>query len=335
MSHHPFALQGLFQHGQPMEGRWQWPGEQAKAHFEDIVRACLAEGAAPMPHLDACVVQGHPPHAPVRWSLCSHTAELALSLNGQAVPLGVECDLHDGDTIEIGLYSLRVHQPEAQTTAHERAMLAFELSDLDTAPHQQAPGGFSDLIAAEPSSAAPDVPAPRPADTPPQPEDVLDVLDVLHAQYLRKLRDPSYAGDGAHWHTMLQPSEAGAVSDPLDDLVETARRDGKGHSVGDLLGQTQSIHDVLARLDTSATGDVLALDGFDSVIHLFAPADTPTNAAPGIAGPDASAPPVLRGPLPALTLREHHSLSLDSAMPFLLTPDTPAPPTSPLPGPTP
>jgi hypothetical protein len=93
---------------------------------------------------------------------------------------------------------------------------------------------------------------------------------------------------------------------------------GPSHSLDDLLGQTHSIASVMEGLDTLGAVDVLAPEPFDSVMHLFAPEHLREHT------PDSLEALVQRS-LPGLTRREHHSLSLDSAMPFTGGEDQPPP----------
>jgi hypothetical protein len=70
-------------------------------------------------------------------------------------------------------------------------------------------------------------------------------------------------------------------------------------------------------LDALGAADVLAPEPFDSVMHLFAPEHLREQ------GQDSLETLVQRS-LPGLTRREHHSLSLDSVMPFTGGEDAPS-----------
>jgi hypothetical protein len=142
----------------------------------------------------------------------------------------------------------------------------------------------------------------------------LDPLDALHAQYLAKLRDPVHGDDHDLWNGIVRggPSKH---ADPVQHWMQAA---GPSHSLDDLLGQTHSIASVMEGLDTLGAVDVLAPEPFDSVMHLFAPEHLREHT------PDSLEALVQRS-LPGLTRREHHSLSLDSAMPFTGGEDQPPP----------
>ena len=93
-------------------------------------------------------------------------------------------------------------------------------------------------------------------------------------------------------------------------MLEWMKAAGTNPSLDDLLALPQSIGSVMQALDGLGGVDVLAPDSFDSVMHLFAPE--------GLKGPvQESLERLVQQSLPGLTQREHHSLSLDSAMPFV------------------
>lgn len=324
MSLQKFELHGLYQHGQPFDGIWQWSGSAPSVHFEDILRAALPSGVGLMPCLDACTLHSISEQEPAGWSIRTDTTEIAVSINGQPLALGVMHQLQHGDMIEVGLYSFRV-QSTAPALLAESPLPDFQLTDLDPMLRTQRRENFCDLIAPEPRTAAPDVQM-QPHHTADQSQ-TTDVLHMLHAQYLRKLHDPTYNGDEVHWQALVQQSESTVSADPLQELVTTAMREGAGSGLSDLLGQTNSIHDVLASLDDAVTIDFMVPDKFDSVIHLFAPTQPQltesTNPLQAMA--ETSLAQLVQSSLPGLTLREHHSLSLDSAMPFLAGDSTTAP----------
>ncbi|MBT0571847.1 TagK domain-containing protein [Curvibacter sp. CHRR-16] len=320
MNPETFELHGLYQHGQLFQCLWQWPDQCKRMHFEDILQSTLPTTAALMPYLDACVVQCHPESTVSNWSIRTDSAEIAVTINNESLAVGHTQTLHNGDILEVGLYSFRVQVPEVAENHATNWMPDFELTDLDPmALDEQRHKGLDDLIVPDPSTATANTTAQMVRPTASKAATV-DVLDMLHAQYLRKLQDPSYTGDDGPWHGLARQQENAVSTDPLQDLVSAAKasHDYVGSSLSDLLGQTQNIHDVLANLDDTVTIDLMALDKFDSVIHLFAPSQPqPTQSTnPLEAMAETSLAQLVQSSLPGLTLREHHSLSLDSAMPF-------------------
>lgn len=132
-----------------------------------------------------------------------------------------------------------------------------------------------------------------------------DPLHALHNAYLARLRDPVHADAQDRWQDLVRGGAA-RQSDPLQQWMQAA---GNSHSLDDLLGQTHSIASVIDRLDALGSSDVLAPEPFDSVMHLFAPGQVPVPEQESLES-------LVQHSLPGLTRREHHSMSLDSAMPF-------------------
>lgn len=143
-------------------------------------------------------------------------------------------------------------------------------------------------------------------------------LEALHAQYLYKLRNPTHSDEDSHWQTMVQGDQA-KQPDPMQHWMHLA---GDQPGLDDLLGQSHSIARVIDALDPLGTSDVLKPEPFDSVMHLFAPENHRLDANDPLAT-------LVQPSLPGLTRREHHSLSLDSAMPFTGGEDIPPQPTKP------
>ena len=132
-----------------------------------------------------------------------------------------------------------------------------------------------------------------------------DPLGDLHARYLDKLRNPTRADVGDAWQNLVRGDQARQV-DPVQHWMKAA---GSRSSLDDLLGQQHGIDSVIQGLDPLGGADVLAPESFDSVMHLFAP--------DGLRAPvQESLQKLVQHSLPGLTQREHHSMSLDSAMPF-------------------
>jgi hypothetical protein len=141
----------------------------------------------------------------------------------------------------------------------------------------------------------------------PKPEQALvhDPLQALHTQYLAKLRDPVRGDAQDLWMDIVR----GASSTQADPMQQWMQAAGPSHSLDDLLGQSHTIASVIDGLDALGAVDVLAPEPFDSVMHLFAPEHLRVQ-------PADSLETLVQRSLPGLTRREHHSLSLDSVMPF-------------------
>ena len=157
----------------------------------------------------------------------------------------------------------------------------------------------SDLLAQFSAGAA----KPKKEQTP-----VLDPLQALHTQYLAKLRDPVHGDDQDLWSDIVRGDQS-THADPMQQWMQAA---GAGRSLDDLLGQSQSINSVIQGLDALGADDVLAPEPFDSVMHLFAP----EHLREPVQETRESLEALVQRSLPGLTRREHHSMSLDSAMPF-------------------
>lgn len=132
-----------------------------------------------------------------------------------------------------------------------------------------------------------------------------DLFDALHTRYLDKLRHPHRNDVDTAWQDLVHAGQS-QQADPMQQWMHAA---GAKHSLDDLLGQTQDIASVIRNLDPLGTSDVLTPEPFDSVMHLFAPEHLRAQAQDPLEQ-------IVQKNLPGLTRREHHSLSLDSAMPF-------------------
>ena len=139
-----------------------------------------------------------------------------------------------------------------------------------------------------------------------------DPLDALHDQYLAKLRDPVHGDDQDLWTDIVR-NDQNHQADPMQQWMQAA---GTNPSLDDLLGQSHSIESVMQSLDALGEVDVLAPEPFDSVMHLFAPEHLREKV-------QDSLETLVQRSLPGLTRREHHSLSLDSVMPFTGGEDAP------------
>jgi hypothetical protein len=174
---------------------------------------------------------------------------------------------------------------------------------------------FADLISMAPQELGPPPAAevqPAPEDAPaqasaapPEPTPDSDPLQALHARYLTRLRYPERDDAQDLWQDLVR-GEQSKQADPMQQWMQAA---GTAQGLDDLLGQSQHIASVMDGLDALGESDVLAPEHFDSVMHLFAPADLRQPA------PEAQQTQ-MQHKLPGLTRREHHNLSVDSAMPF-------------------
>lgn len=133
-----------------------------------------------------------------------------------------------------------------------------------------------------------------------------DPLATLHKHYMRKLRNPTHNDELALWQDLVRGAQAQQI-DPMQQWMQVA---GDRPSLDDLLGQPQSIAAVIQSLDGLGANDLMGPVSHDSVLHLFAPEH--------LRAPEQeSLESLVRHSLPGLTLREHHRLALDSAMPHL------------------
>ena len=154
------------------------------------------------------------------------------------------------------------------------------------------------------------------AQTPKQVETLAnDPLDALHAMYLAKLRDPVHGDDQDLWSDIVRGDQH-QQADPMQQWMQAA---GSNPSLDDLLGQPHSIASVIQGLDALGASDVLAPEPFASVMHLFAPEHLREQGQDSLEA-------MVQHSLPGLTKREHHSLSLDSVMPFTGGEDAPTKP---------
>jgi hypothetical protein len=140
-----------------------------------------------------------------------------------------------------------------------------------------------------------------------------DPLDALHSQYLAKLRNPVHSDEQDQWSDIVR-GDSHQQADPMLQWMQAA---GNHPSLDDLLGQAHSIASVIQGLDALGTADVLVPEPFDSVMHLFAPDHLRAQTQDTLET-------LVHRSLPGLTRREHHSLSLDSVMPFTGREDTPS-----------
>ena len=325
-----FVLQ---HHGQDVDYAWQWPTGTSVVGFDTILSG-LGRLAVPAPNrtLPCSLRRVGAPEQPL-WLLVNSSPELVCTVNNQLLAFGSQLRLDHGDEIELGLTRMVVSlQPSqglvylqdvlASTDQRSEAELpAFDLKTLaapddspvgnETARYGRDRSDFGDLIALQPEERGRDegpLPGPTialavPAE--PQRAQPEDPLLALHQQYLARLRDPAHSDAQDRWQELVRGGQV-RQPDPLQQWMQAA---GSSHSLDDLLGQTHSIASVIDHLDALGSSDVLAPEPFDSVMHLFAPGHlaVPTQE---------SLESLVRHSLPGLTRREHHSVSLDSAMPF-------------------
>lgn len=149
-------------------------------------------------------------------------------------------------------------------------------------------------------------PAPAPKVAPDDRHPADPLLEDLHQDYLRALVDPLHGGDAQNW-AISEAQNMLASADPLEDLKTKV---SDTHSLYELLNPLPSMDEVLHQLD-GGLGDTKLLDEvrYPSVLHLLAPdplqvTDTDQDLLAALGSTD----------LPSLTLKEHHDLSIDSAL---------------------
>lgn len=328
----PFQLIGLQHHGQALD--WQWDGSAAQAEtpLSQVLQTLDALSPAVREHSHALQLQRQRGAVADTWWLYGAAGDWVCTLNGKALPLQQTVRLNDGDVIEIGFVRLQVKLqaaaalpvPASSASGHNAAdTSAFELVDLALGDgrqpsregSQKPDDDISDLIndnTAEPAMQTPVAAtvAANPTQTPLVADKAsVDPLSSLHEAYLRRLRSPLYNDPLEHWQS-IQRTERMQTQDPLQHLQKLA---GADPGLSDLLGQSHLIADTMASFDNLSAVDILAPEPFDSLMHLFAPEEfvqaQATHNADSVDTPMATL-------LPGLTRREHHSLSLDSAMPI-------------------
>lgn len=302
-----------FQHqGQALSFTWQWPGAAGKVGLDAVLADAQHVDAELLLQARHCTVQQVGPQAQPVWLLGNSSQTLVCSVNQQVLAPGSQVRLDHGDEIELGLtrFAVSLHAESPQAHANGEAPdTSFDLTNLDAPADIPTPGAserygddrsdFSDLMSlVSQEQAVPEVAA----------DDDHALFAALHAQYLAKLRNPSHTDEQDHWQEILRGNQS-SQPDPMQQWMKAA---GPGHSLDDLLGQPHSIDSVIQGLDALGASDVLAPDPFDSVMHLFAPEhlrEPRTDATDSLES-------LVQRSLPGLTRREHHSLSLDSVMPF-------------------
>ena len=312
-------LHGRTHRGLALDAVWIWPvGGQSVGM--DVVLACIATVQVDDDDTTRyCKLQRLGADDQPIWLLGNGSRDLVCSVNARTLSAGQQVRLDHGDVIEIGFTRFEVcltgqgGVTDAQTFVEPMRTSAgdegFDLTLLADVPRtpfgaaaQESSSGhadFSDLIPMEPVSAT----RPR---QPVAGVSAQDPLEVLHQQYLHKLHNPSAADNDLLWVDITR-GDPRALVDPLQSLMEAA---GPHNGLDDLLGQPQSIHSVLQSLNPVGAQDVLAPETFDSVMHLFAPEGLRQREA-------ESLELLVQRSLPGLTRKEHHSLSVDSAMPYL------------------
>jgi hypothetical protein len=131
------------------------------------------------------------------------------------------------------------------------------------------------------------------------------LLDVLYAKYCQALDDPQVAVESDWAAPGVAPnSPDGELADRRRSLPGNRHEPGAGMELIEvLLFGTHSIEHAFGPLDRGDAGDVIATDRAPEILTLFAPPEFRAAATP------RSAPRP-----PALARREHHSMSVDSAI---------------------
>lgn len=133
-----------------------------------------------------------------------------------------------------------------------------------------------------------------------------DPLHDLHTRYLEKLKNPHQADMAEAWQDMVRSAQAEHI-DPLQKWMDAA---ASQPTLGDLLQPLRSMEQLVQGMDTLSSKDLLAPESFENILQLFAPEQLRQQVKDAVRG-------LPQGALPELTQREHHTLSLDSAMPFI------------------
>lgn len=199
---------------------------------------------------------------------------------------------------------------------HAAPSHAPHASPADGAPAGHLMGHVRDAV--PPVSSPPQPPSTDAAASPRAPHKATPpadqaLLDALHRQYLRRLHDPNHVDEQAPtlaWAAREAPSATRSHADPLLDLMARANAlasTGAGYSLEHMVSGTPKSAELLACFDDHGRQDLLAPAMNDSVMHLLAPPEFTPPAA------DPRSPDWI-GDLPVLTRREHHGMTLDSAM---------------------
>jgi hypothetical protein len=329
----PFQLIGLQYQGQALD--WQWDGSAAGAEtpFSQVLHTLAGLSPAVRTQAQALQLQRHKSAQADTWWLYVAASDWVCTLNGRALPLKQTWRLNDGDVIEIGFVRMQVKlqdepqlflpadpthaSPEADSASFNLVALALDNAQPKSRDGLQKPDDdISDLIGD--TAAAPDFQSTTIAPAAGQATATVallvdkvtdDPLSYLHEAYLRRLRSPLFNDPQEQWQSM-QRSERVSTQDPLQHLITIA---GKDPGLSDLLGQSNSIDVTMASFDKFSAVDILAPEPFDRLMHLFAPEEF-VQAQAALNADSADTP--MDTLLPGLTRREHHSLSLDSAMPI-------------------
>lgn len=309
----PLELFVLQHRGQEVDFSWQWPNTLSHTGLDAILANVDDMEPGFLQHAQLCTLQrlGSEQHA--AWVLVNGCTDLVCSVNAHVLAAGSEVRLQHGDEIEIGLTRLLISLETA------RNLITFDLTALDARSDTDQPRDathqglkrmdFADLISlTTEDQATAQLAAPAGLGTAaPRPIGGLgdDPLEALHARYLDQLRHPAGGDTGGLWQDLVRATPTHHV-DPMQQWMQAA---GSSPSLDDLLGQQRNMASVIQGLDALGSNDVLAPEPFDSVMHLFAPESLHANA-------QAALQSMAQRSLPGLTQREHHSLSVDSAMPF-------------------
>ncbi len=126
----------------------------------------------------------------------------------------------------------------------------------------------------------------------------VDVIDALYAQYCLALDDP-HAAVASNWVAQSVPPEGrhGAAAQGHDSVRAT-------ESIETLLSGTQLMEHAFGPLGLGEARELIASEPVPEILRLFAPGEYQAAAS--------RRPSTLP---PALARREHHSVSIDSAMP--------------------
>ena len=319
-----FALHGLGHRGDTFDFVWTWPAGARTVNLAAVLQTSSLSDEALLGALQSCNLHQMGDDKQPIWVLGNSSRDVLCSVNSRTLSAGQQVRLEHGDHIEVGLTRFQVRMLEGTQSAIKPApeavelLDAFDLTDLarpDEVHHFShlhtdisARSDISDLISLEPA-AAPAAQRPTEAAVPPK----ADPLEALHAQYLKKIRDPLSVEHEDLWSDVSRSATEHKI-DPMQSLMDAA---GSASGLDDLLGQPQSIASVIDSLNTLSSTKLLDPEPFASVMHLFAPENLRQLEQDSLEA-------IVQRSLPGLTRQEHHSLAVDSAMPPLFNEARPA-----------
>lgn len=311
-----FQLKGVKHHGQVFSKIWKAPQPFCDTSFAEVLHTLDITSPDVLEQARTITLRPIGDSDAGVWWLCCGSSDLVCTWNGKPLLDDQQVRMGDGDEIEVGFTRFQVVLNTDQSLDSVSTPIKdslFELSDLDGSRWvhlgaeqlQRSDSDISDLLVdTEPDlSQQADEPIQQAIGNAPS----QDPLQNLHADYLRRLRSPFHTDPIDAWQD-IERAERTSSQDAFVSLMKAA---GPRPGLDDLLGQSHRIEDVMAGFNGLGDRNILAPEKFESVFYLFAPKEFVT--AKPLLLVDATV--ALDFVLPAITQREHHSLSLDSAMP--------------------